>query len=118
MSLKSRIFDFLPELQDSEIIDSHKEVLDSINNFNELIPKEYSNYNLVEIIKPKVCYYHTGWDLFYKNYIRLSKGLEKVTFNNIWASKIAYNIMKINSPDYSKLYKKYRYTQTFKCLKK
>ena len=56
MSLKSRIFDFLPELQDSEIIDSHKEVLDSINNFNELIPKEYSNYNLVEIIKPKVCY--------------------------------------------------------------
>lgn len=108
MSLKSRIFDFLPELQDSEIIDSHKEVLDSINNFNELIPKEYSNYNLVEIIKPKVCYYHTGWDLFYKNYIRLSKGLEKVTFNNIWASKIAYNIMKINSPDYSKLYKKNR----------
>ena len=53
MSIKNKIFNYLPELSDSEYIDAHKDVIKSINNLNELIPSEYRDYNLIDIIMQK-----------------------------------------------------------------
>lgn len=97
MSLKNKIFDFLPDLSEQEIINAHKEVIGMITKNQELIPEEYSNFNLIEIIMPKAYGYHTGFDVIYKRYKKLSKILNLVTKNKSISNKIAYKIIKAHN---------------------
>lgn len=105
MSLKKKIFNCLPDLSDVEIINAHREVIESIIKLNELIPKEYVDYNLTNIIMPKAYGYHTGFDTFYKRYMRIFKSLKKVVFKKSIAERISYKIIKKNSLSYLDNYK-------------
>ena len=99
MSIKNKIFNYLPELSDNEVIDAHKDVINSINKLNELIPTEYHDYNLIDIIMPKAYGYHTGFDTLYKKYCRINKFLNKILFNKMLAAKISYQIVKKSYPE-------------------
>ena len=98
MTIKNKIFSYLPELSDNEVIDAHKDVVNSINNLNELIPSVYRDYNLIDIIMPKAYGYHTGFDTLYKKYCRIIKFLNKIFFNKMLAAKISYQMVKISYP--------------------
>ena len=99
MTIKNKIFSYLPELSDNEVIDAHKDVVNSINKLNELIPSEYRDYNLIDIIMPKAYGYHTGFDTLYKKYCRIIKFLNKILFNKMLAAKISYQIVKKSYPE-------------------
>ena len=109
MSLKSKIINSLSELSDSEIIHSHGKVRDSINKINDLIPSKFRNYNLVNTIMPKAYSYHTGLDVLYRQYIRLTRSLINLRFNRTLASFLSYLIFKIKACNYSDIFSEHKH---------
>ena len=94
MSLKNKIHNYLPELSDVEIIDAHREVMESINKLKELIPKEYADYNLTNIIMPKSYGYHTILDTSFYQYNRIKESINKLSHNEYISGLIAYKLLQ------------------------
>lgn len=84
----------MPDLSDHETIKAHKEVIGMITKNQKLIPEEYSDLNLIDIIMPKAYGYHTGFDVIYKRYKKVSKVFNMITRSKFFSNKIAYKIIK------------------------
>ena len=94
MSLKKKIYNYLPDLSDVEIIDTHREVMESINKLKELIPKEYADYNLTNIIMPKAYGYHTILDTSFYQFNRIKESINKLSHNEYISGLIAYKLLQ------------------------